>query len=148
MALVGFLVLSFAAAALGGAFPPGEWYGSLTKPSWNPPGWIFGPVWTALYAMIGTSAWLVWRSDSPSMRTALAIWAVQLALNAAWSPIFFGSQKLGIALGVITVMWLAILATVLVFWPIHRTAALLLVPYLCWVGFATVLNATLWRMNS
>ena len=147
-ALIGFLVASFAAAAAGAFSPPGDWYTTLNKPSWTPPGWLFGPVWTALYAMIGVSAWLVWKQHgADAIRWALVLWVVQLALNAAWSPVFFGAHRLGAALVVIVAMWLAIAATIVAFWPLHRFAAWLLVPYLAWVSFATALNAAIWRLN-
>lgn len=143
--LAGWVLLAFAASGAGAFFSPGEWYASLNKPSFNPPGWVFGPVWTALYAMMGVSAWLVWRQRDPGR--PLKLWLLQLALNAAWTPVFFGLHWMGTALAVIIAMWLSILATILSFWRRSRVAALLLVPYLLWVGFATVLNAALWRLN-
>jgi translocator protein len=144
-ALAGWVLLAFAASASGAFITPGEWYASLNKPSFNPPGWVFGPVWTALYAMMGFSAWLVWRRGNA--RRPLTLWLLQLALNAAWTPVFFGLHWMGVALVIIIAMWLAILATILAFWKRSRAAALLLVPYLLWVGFATVLNAALWHLN-
>jgi len=148
-ALIGFLVLSFLAAAAGAFSPPGDWYETLAKPSWTPPGWLFGPVWTALYAMIGVSAWLVWRDHgSDAIRWALVLWGVQLALNAAWSPVFFGMHQPGAAAVIIVAMWCAILATIVAFWPLQRAASLLLVPYLLWVTFATALNVSIWRLNA
>ena len=113
-----------------------------------PPGWLFGPVWTTLYAMIGVSAWLVWRDHgTAAIRWALVLWVVQLVLNAAWSPVFFGAHRLGLAVAIIVAMWLAIVATIVAFWPLHRVAALSLVPYLAWVSFATALNVVIWRLN-
>lgn len=143
--LAGWVLVSFAASASGAFFSPGEWYASLNKPSFNPPPWVFGPVWTALYAMMGVSAWLVWRCRDA--RRPLALWLLQLAFNAAWTPVFFGLHRMDIALVIIIAMWLAILATILAFRRHSRAAALLLVPYLLWVGFATALNAALWRLN-
>lgn len=143
--LAGWVLLAFAASAAGAFFTPGDWYASLNKPSFNPPGWVFGPVWTALYAMMGVSAWLVWRRGNAAR--PLAPWLVQLALNAAWTPVFFGLHRMDVALVIIIAMWLAILATILAFRRHSRAAALLLVPYLLWVGFATVLNAALWQLN-
>ena len=144
-ALAAWVLLSFAASSSGAFFAPGEWYASLNKPSFNPPGWVFGPVWTALYLSMGVSAWLIWRRGNA--RGALALWSLQLVLNASWTPVFFGLHWLGVALCIIIAMWLAILATLLAFWRVRRPAALLLVPYLMWVGFATVLNAALWHLN-
>lgn len=162
--LIVFIVLAFLAAAGGAAFPPGEWYAGLRKPSWNPPSWLFGPVWTTLYFMIGTSAWLAWRrssvwgapsdlacdnarKDPPRARRAMTLWAAQLVLNAAWTPIFFGAKMPDIALIVILMLAVSIWATIRTFARLSGPAAALLVPYLAWVSFATVLNATLWWMN-
>lgn len=148
-ALGGWLVLCFGAASLGALFMPGEWYASLKKPSWNPPGWIFGPVWTVLYAMMAVAAWLVWRRGGfAAQRRALTLFLVQLALNAAWSPLFFGLHWPGVAFAEIVLLWLAIVATVAAFRPVSRVATFLLMPYLLWVTFASVLNFTLWRLNS
>ena len=127
---------------------PGEWYASLNKPSWNPPAWIFGPVWTLLYTMMAVAAWLVWRRGGFAVhRKPLACFLVQLALNAAWTPLFFGLHQPGWAFAEIVLLWLAIVATLAAFWRVHRPAAWLLVPYLAWVSFATFLNFTLWQMN-
>ncbi len=148
LALVGWLLLSFAAAYFGGLFMPGDWYASLKKPTWNPPGWVFGPVWTALYAMMGVAAWLVWkRGGFAVQRRPLALFLIQLALNAAWTPLFFGLHRPGLAFAEIVLLWLAIAATIRAFRHVSRPAAWLLAPYLVWVSFASVLNFTLWRMN-
>ena len=149
LALIGWILLCFGAAATGAAFPPGEWYLSLTKPSWNPPGWIFGPVWTVLYVMMGVSAWLVWRRGGfRAQRAPLTWFLIQLALNAAWTPLFFGLHRLGLAFAEMLLLWCAIVATLLAFRPVSRPAAALLVPYLAWVSFAACLNFTLWRLNA
>jgi translocator protein len=149
LALGGWLVLCFAPAALGGFFMPGEWYASLKKPSWNPPGWVFGPVWTALYATMALAAWLVWRRGGfAAQRRPLVIFLVQLALNAAWTPLFFGLHWPGAAFAEIILLWLAIAATVAAFARVSRLAAWLLVPYLAWVGFAAALNFTIWHLNA
>jgi tryptophan-rich sensory protein len=149
LALAGWVVLCFAAATMGGFFPPGEWYASLTKPSWNPPGWVFGPVWTALYAMMAVAAWLVWkRGGWAAQRRPLALFLGQLALNAAWTPLFFGLHRPGLAFAEIVLLWLAIAATLVTFGPVSRVAAWLLAPYLAWVSFAAGLNFTLWRLNA
>lgn len=143
--LVVFLALVFAVAGLGAQFGPDEWFAALQKPSWNPPNWVFAPVWTTLYAMMAVAAWLVWRTGA---RAPLAWWLVQLALNAAWSWLFFGLHRPDLAFADILVLWLAIAATIVAFAPVSRTAALLLVPYLAWVTFATALNGAIWRLDA
>lgn len=137
-------------AALGGAaFPPDAWFAALAKPAWQPPNWLFGPVWTTLYLMMGVAAGLVWlRGPSPAVRAALIAFGVQLALNALWTPVFFGVHALGGALVVIVALWLAIAWTIARFWRVHRVAAALLLPYLAWVSFASVLNAAIWQLNA
>ncbi|TXH75093.1 MAG: tryptophan-rich sensory protein [Lysobacteraceae bacterium] len=142
------MMLCFATALPAAWFPPGEWYLALNKPSWHPPTWVFGPVWSTLYVMMAVSAWSVWRRGGFARQSLpLAMFLVQLVLNAAWSPLFFGLQHPGVALIEILVLWLAILATLVIFRRVHRPAAWLLVPYLAWVSFAAVLNGTLWRLN-
>ena len=149
LGLCGWLLLCFAAASPGAVFMPGEWFAALKKPSWNPPGWVFGPVWTALYAMMAAAAWLVWqRGGWKEQRKPLLIFLAQLALNALWTPLFFGLHRPGVAFAEIVLLWLAIVATLVAFRPVNRTAAWLLVPYLAWVSFAAVLNGTLWRLNA
>lgn len=148
LALAGFLVTCFLAASTGAYFRPDAWYRGLAKPSWNPPDWLFPIAWTALYLMIGVSAWLVWRSAGfAGAGLGLLIWLISLALNAAWSWLFFGCRRIDWALAEVVALWLSILATILVFAQHNRTAAWLLVPYLCWVGFATALTFALWRLN-
>ncbi len=148
LCLAGWIAFSFSAAAMGALFMPGEWYASLKKPSWNPPGWIFGPVWTALYTMMAVAAWLVWRRGGfAAQRKPLMFFLVQLALNAAWTPLFFGLHWTGVAAVEIILLWVAILVTIRAFHPISRPASRLLWPYLAWVSFATVLNFELWRLN-
>jgi tryptophan-rich sensory protein len=149
LGLCGWLLLCFAAASPGAVFMPGEWFAALKKPAWNPPGWVFGPVWTALYAMMAAAAWLVWqRGGWKEQRKPLLIFLAQLALNALWTPLFFGLHRPGVAFAEIVLLWLAIVATLVAFRPVNRTAAWLLVPYLAWVSFAAVLNGTLWRLNA
>lgn len=149
--LAGFVALCLAVAAIGGAVTAtsvATWYAGLAKPSFNPPAWVFGPVWTALYLMMAFAAWRVWRArDLAGARAALGIWALQLALNLCWSLVFFGGRMIGAALAEIVVLLAAILATTHLFWRIDRLAGALLVPYAAWVGFATILNAALWRLN-
>jgi benzodiazapine receptor len=148
LALAGWLLLCFAAASLGAVFMPGDWYAALKKPAWNPPGWVFGPVWSALYTMMAVAAWLVWqRGGFAAQRRPLGFFLAQLALNALWTPLFFGLHQPGVAFAEIVLLWLAIAWTIVAFWPVHRVAAGLLVPYLAWVSFAAVLNGTLWRLN-
>jgi len=125
------------------------WYDSLKKPVFTPPGWIFGPVWTLLYLMMGIAAFLVWQKglSNSRVRIALACFVVQLIFNAAWSPIFFGFHSVRLALLDIILLWLAILATVISFWRVDRLAAGLLLPYIAWVSFATILNAGIYLLN-
>jgi translocator protein len=146
--LAGWIVASFAAAVVGGFFTPGEWYAQLNKPAWNPPAWIFGPVWTALYLGMAVAAWLVWkRGGFAGAPVALGLFLAQLLFNGAWSWLFFGLHRPGLALAEILVLWALILATLVAFWTVHRAAGLLFVPYLAWVSFASFLNFTLWRLN-
>ena len=145
---VGWLVATFAAAALGARFMPDEWYRRLRKPTWNPPNSIFAPVWTLLYLLMATAAWLVWRRYGfGGALIPLILFVVQLLLNAAWTWLFFGLHRVGQALVDIVVLWLVILATMMSFWQLEPLAGVLLVPYLAWVSFAAVLNWTIWRMN-
>lgn len=149
LGLCGWLLLCFAAASLGALFPPGAWYAALQKPSWNPPGWIFGPVWSALYTMMAVAAWLAWqRGGFAAQGRALGAFLAQLALNALWTPLFFGLHWPGVAFAEIVLLWLAIAWTIALFWRVQRAAAYLLLPYLAWVSFAAVLNGALWRLNS
>ncbi len=149
LALIGWLVVCFAAASLGGLFLPGAWYAQLQKPRWNPPNWIFGPVWTLLYALMAVAAWLVWRRGGFAVqRTALRWFLLQLFLNALWSPLFFGLHKPSLGFADILLLWLALLATVAAFWKARPLAGWLLLPYLVWVSFAAVLNLALWTLNS
>jgi translocator protein len=123
-----------------------EWYPSLRKPSWNPPNGIFGPVWTALYLAMAIAVWLVWRSGS-DVAVPFGLFAAQLALNVAWSVVFFGQRNVRGAAVVIVGLWLAIAATLVVFWSIDPVAGTLFVPYLAWVTFASVLNGAIARLN-
>ncbi|HEX2535742.1 MAG TPA: TspO/MBR family protein [Chitinophagaceae bacterium] len=127
----------------------GSWYAQLNKPEWNPPGWVFAPVWTSLYLMMGIALYLVWKSDAPvqEKRTALMLWFGQMVLNGTWSFLFFGAEHTGAAFAEILVLWLVILGTIFAFARIHRLAAWLLVPYIAWVSFAAILNGTIWKMN-
>jgi tryptophan-rich sensory protein len=143
------VLLSFGAASFGAIFGPGAWYASLAKPTWNPPGWVFGPVWTVLYLMMAVAAWVVWRSGRPAaVALPLALYGVQLVLNALWSWIFFGLHRPGLAFAELLCLWLAILGTMLCFHRHSRAACWMLAPYLAWVSFASVLNLAIWRLNA
>lgn len=149
--LVSFIVISQAAGLLGTLFTAPaipEWYATLTLPALAPPNWIFGPVWTTLYIFMGIAAFIVWRErHSANTRTALSVFFVQLVLNALWSIIFFGMQSPALAFAELCVLWSAIIATIILFRRISRTAAVLLVPYLLWVTFAGYLNYSIWMLN-
>lgn len=123
------------------------WYAGLIVPPFNPPAWVFGPVWNTLYIMMGIAAAQVWCSHKPGYKKALALFFAHLAVNASWSLVFFGFHLIGPALGIIILLWLMILALILTFGRYSRPAALLLVPYLLWVSFATVLNAYILVLN-
>lgn len=149
--LVLLVAICLGIGALGGAVTASSvttWYPTLAKPSFNPPSWVFGPVWTALYILMAIAAWRVWRAaDRDTARDPLAVFALQLALNLGWSVAFFGLQKIGLAVLVIVALDLAVLSTAVLFRRVDVTASLLLVPYLAWIAFATVLNIALWRLN-
>lgn len=131
---------------IGLATLPGDWYAGLTKPPFNPPNWVFGPVWSLLYVLIAVAGWLVWRSEpgGPAMRA----WIAQLVLNFLWSPVFFGARQVGLALVVVALLLATILTFMRLAWKRHRAAAWLFVPYACWVAFATLLNASIWLLNA
>lgn len=124
------------------------WYAGLHKPSWNPPNWLFGPVWTTLYILMGISAALIWHSTHPKKQQALLIFGVQFLLNLAWTFIFFNQHQLQLAFIEIMALWIMIIFNIIVFYRIHKTAGLLLVPYLAWVSFAAFLNFTIMQLNS
>jgi tryptophan-rich sensory protein len=149
LSLVCFIAACSAAALTGALFRPGAWYDQLKKPAWRPPNRIFAPVWSALYLMIAVAGWLVWRElGLAGAKYALAVYALQLILNAVWTPLFFGLHRPDLGLIDIVVLWLSIVATIALFYPINVVAAFLLVPYLAWVTFATALNFAVWRLNS
>lgn len=146
------IAVCFAAAGISSLYTtpaiPG-WYASLQKPAWNPPNWLFGPVWTLLYLLMSVAVWLVWRERGfAGAGLALALFALQLLLNALWSIIFFGWQRPALALLEIFFLWAAIFATMLSFWRISQPAAWLMWPYLLWVTFAGFLNLAIARLNS
>jgi tryptophan-rich sensory protein len=150
--LIGLIAVCFAAAGLGAAVTAtsvGGWYQTLAKPTWSPPDWLFGPVWTMLYLMMAVAAWLVWRGHGTRVARHALIWfGIQLSLNVFWSFLFFGLQRPGLGFVEIVALWISIFATSFAFLAKSRTAALLLVPYLAWTSFAVILNFAIWRMNS
>lgn len=127
-----------------------SWYPSIAKPGFTPPDWVFGPVWTALYISMGWASYLIWRRGfhAPGVRAALTFYAIQLLLNSLWSPLFFGLQSPGLAFAEIVVFWAALAWTVVLFRRVSLAAALVMMPYLAWVSFATVLNFAIWRLNT
>jgi len=146
--LIIWILLSMFAGLIGSRFMPGEWYATLDKPTWNPPSYVFAPVWTTLYILMGVAAWLVWRKVGfTGAPVPLTIFIIQLALNALWSYLFFGIHQPGLAFLDIVVLWMLILVTIIGFWRVSALAGSLLLPYLLWVGFASVLNLQLWRLN-
>ncbi|WP_337174862.1 TspO/MBR family protein [Paludisphaera sp.] len=153
VALAGFVAVVAVAGALGSwaTYPSlRHWYEGLRKPSWTPPGWLFGPVWSTLYLLMAASAWRVWRrDDAPAGRRkeALACWGFQLALNVGWSWLFFGLHRPTLAFVELVALWLAILATIVATARVDRPAAWMLAPYLAWVTFAGALNGTIARLN-
>lgn len=141
-----FLAAAATAGATGTFFSPGEWYEGLAKPSFTPPPIAFPIVWTTLYVLMSVAAARVAWKDVGGH--AIAFWALQIALNTLWTPVFFGANKVGAALVVIVLLWLAIAATTWLFFTIDRIAGALMVPYLAWVSLATALNFSIWRLNA
>jgi tryptophan-rich sensory protein len=151
LALAGWLLLCFAVAALSSVLSARSidtWYAGLIKPPLNPPNQAFGPVWTALYALMAVSAWIVWKTrQSPCRRRGLLLFCVQLALNFLWTWIFFGRHQILTAFIDIVALWIAIFLTILTFRKMSTAAAWMLVPYLAWITFAGYLNLAFWRLN-
>jgi benzodiazapine receptor len=147
--LIAFLLLAFVPAYLGVFFGPSEWYAQLIKPAFNPPDWIFGPVWTTLYVLMAVSLWLVWKAAPNKIEFVLPrnLFLCQLALNAAWSPLFFGLHNPGLALINLIFMWCFIIAMIYSFYRLSRPAAYLQIPYLLWVSFAGILNFIIFKLN-
>jgi len=150
--LLGFLAICLAAAGAGGALTSlslDDWYPTLAKPSWTPPDWLFGPVWTTLFILMAVAAWLCWRKRGWNhSRFALGLFGLQLVLNVGWSALFFGLRNPGLAFAEILVLWLAIAATAVAFLGRSTLSALLLLPYFLWTSFAVLLNFAIWRLNS
>jgi benzodiazapine receptor len=154
LALAAFIGLAFGAGAVGAIFSPGgsaraaEWYAMLVKPAWSPPNRWFGAVWTVLYLLMGTAAWLVWRERYHRKRAAaLAAYAIQLLLNALWAPLFFGARNIGAGLFIAVALWLTIIWTVREFAAVRAAAAWLMAPYVIWASLAMALNLSIWRLN-
>lgn len=150
LALAGFVAVAELAGIVGARLAPRSdaWYRALERPGFDPPGWVFAPVWTVLYAAIGVAAWCVWRHHATWQRdVALRWWAAQLALNALWTPIFFGLQRPGWALVDLSILLVVATITAVRFLPLDRTATLLFLPYLAWLGFAMALNLAIVTLN-
>ena len=149
MSIAVFLLAVILAASSGAIFKPGDWYREMTKPSWTPPDWVFGAGWSVLYILIAIAGWRVWeRADGDAVVLPMAVYAIQLGLNAGWSAIFFGLKRPDWAFAEVAALWTAIVANIVVFYPIDPLAAWLLLPYLAWVTFAAALNLAVWRLNS
>ncbi|WP_308916222.1 tryptophan-rich sensory protein TspO [Jannaschia sp. LMIT008] len=140
-----FFAACCGAAATGAMFPPGDWYRRLDKPSWTPPDWLFPVAWTALYLALAVTA--ARAAPLPGSAHAVAFWAMQIAFNALWTPVFFGLRRLGAALVVLVVLWLAVAGLLAALWPLDRIGFWLTVPYLVWVSYAGALNFDIWRRN-
>jgi tryptophan-rich sensory protein len=150
LGLIGWLLLAYATSALGAvaSVNAADFYGQLVQPVWAPPPWLFGPVWTLLYTLMGLSAWLVWRVGGLAANPlAFALFCGQLLLNALWSWLFFTWQQGAWAFAEILGLWSMILATLILFWRVQPLAGMLLAPYLLWVSFAAALNFVLWQQN-
>jgi tryptophan-rich sensory protein len=148
------LVISIAVpqvVALSGAFftitGTGSWYQNIAKPSWNPPNWVFGPVWTLLYLLMGIALFIIWKSENRDKRTAIIFWVIQLALNFLWTILFFNQHQILGAFIEMILLWIMILMTIIYFARISKLAAWLMVPYIAWVSFAALLNYAIWQLN-
>jgi len=152
LALLLWLSLAFFTAAVGAiaSVTAASFYAELVRPSWAPPAWLFGPMWSTLYTLMGVAAWLVWRQgrlQGTATKNALTLFVVQLAVNALWSWLFFAWRLGAWSFAEIIVLWVMILATLVSFYRVNRLAGLLLVPYLAWVTLATALTFSVWRAN-
>jgi benzodiazapine receptor len=150
MRLLVCIVVCLGAAGIGSLLTTPSlrpWYEGLSKPRWNPPNWLFGPVWTILYLAMAIAAWLVWRKAGVTA-APMQLFLTQLVLNVAWSALFFRLRSPGLAFTEIVILWFAILATTIEFWRAVPAAGWLLLPYLIWVGYATALNFSIWRLNA
>jgi len=151
LGLVGWIVLCFTAAGVGSSFTVPQietWYADLEKPFFNPPNWVFGPVWSVLYLMMAVAVWLVWKNEGwVNAPHSLGMWCFQLLLNTTWSVLFFGLENPVLAAVEITVLWISILITTIAFWRHDRLAATLMMPYLAWVSYAAALNYAIAALN-
>lgn len=150
LALAGFIGLAWLPSVSGIIFRPGRWYRErLERPSWNPPDWLFGPAWSVIFTLLGVASWLVWREGgwSGTAGLALVVFLLHLPVNGVWSYLFFGRRRPDWAGMEVMVLWAAVLALVLLYAEVRLLAGLLLVPYLAWVTFATILNLEIWRRN-
>lgn len=150
LGLIGWLAVTVTAGGVGAiaSARAAAFYGALSQPTWAPPAWLFGPVWSALYLSMGIAAWLIWRERGlRGARIALLLYVIQLVANGLWTWLFFVFHFGAVSVAEITVLWLLIMATIVSFWPIHRVAALLLLPYLVWVSFASALTMAIWQLN-
>ena len=148
MTLIGFLCISYIPAAVGSQFMPGPWYDSLIKPTWNPPDWVFAPVWTILYLMIGIAGYWFWQDGKGKNKIAgYSMYGLQIFLNLLWSPLFFGLKSPGASLVDILALFVVIILTVVCFMRVSRRAAYIMAPYGLWVGYACSLNAALYLLN-
>lgn len=150
LGLFAWLLVAFAAAAVGGfaSASAADFYRDLARPSWSPPGWLFGPVWSVLYVLMGIAAWLVWRARGfVGAAVGLRLFIVQLAFNGLWTWLFFVWHQGGLAFAEILLLWLLIAATIVFFWRVNKLAGILLIPYLAWVSFAAALTLATWRLN-
>lgn len=145
------MVIVVAGAAAGLLFPPGQWYEQLAKPTWHPPNWLFGPVWSFLYVLLGVGSWLVWREPGVAVQERRGAWiafAAHAALNLAWTPLFFGLEQPGLAFVDICLLWMALLWMTMRYGRVRPLAGYLQLPLVLWVSFALVLNGTIWLMNA
>ncbi len=140
-----FLLACFGAGATGGLFPPGEWYRGLTKPSWTPPDWVFPVTWTLLYLCMATAG--ARAAGQSGNGLAMALWALQIALNGLWSPVFFGLRNIRLGMAIVLGLWLSVFAAMFALWQVDWIAGVLFTPYLIWVTIASALNAAVWRLN-
>ncbi len=148
IALAVILLASLATASTAARFRPGPWYAALTKPWWVPPNWLFPPAWGLMYGLMSAAAFLVWLlGEGDARTTALVVYAVQLVLNALWSPMFFGLKRMNLAFLEVVALWAAVLASTVLFFGVNYWAGLLFLPYLLWVSFASFLTWTMWRLN-
>jgi tryptophan-rich sensory protein len=150
--LVISIVVPLVVGGISGFFTKPEistWFQTIKKPDWQPPNWLFGPIWTILYIMMGIAFYLIWKKDAEASkkRTAVTLWIVQLVLNFFWSFVFFKQHQIDWALGEIVILWFFILLTIFTFARINKMAAWILVPYISWVSFAGILTYTIWQLN-